>query len=359
VTVYCRGESSVGDYLGMRLVHLPAVRKKSLETLSHTLLSTAHLVTHRTDVAIVFNAANAPFLPFLRLAGVPAAVHVDGLEWQRAKWEGWGKRYYKLAESLSVRWGRVVIADAEGIAAYLREEYGTRSRLISYGAPILPRRPPRNLGQLGLESKGYHLVVARFEPENHVDLILRGYCHSKAALPLIVVGSSPYGSSYSAELRRIAESDDRIRLVGPVWDQDLLDELYANAGSYIHGHSVGGTNPSLLRAMGAGAPVIAYDVVFNREVAADAATYFTVDHELASRLESAELDPHDTSTRADLGRDRVERLYRWDDVADRYEELCLDLAACHPRRRTRRAHQTQAPTTPTGAPRGPVTRQGS
>jgi glycosyltransferase involved in cell wall biosynthesis len=358
VVVYCRDEGQSDDYLGMRLVHLPAVRKRSLETLSHTLLSTAHLVAHRTDVAIVFNAANAPFLPVLRLAGIPAAVHVDGLEWQRAKWEGWGRRYYRLAESSSVRWGRVVIADAEGIAVYLREEYGTSSRLISYGAPILPRRPPRILGQLGLESNGYHLVVARFEPENHVALILRGYRHSKAALPLVVVGSSPYGS-YGTELERIAETDGRIRMVGPVWNQDLLDELYANAASYIHGHSVGGTNPSLLRAMGAGAPVIAYDVVFNREVAGDAATYFTVDHELASRLESTEADPHHTSTRAELGRDRAERLYRWDDVADRYEKLCFDLAALRSPRRAVRAHRTEARTSPAGAPRAPVTRPGS
>jgi glycosyltransferase involved in cell wall biosynthesis len=358
VTVYCRGQGRADKYLGMKLVHLPALQKRSLETLSHTLFSTAHLVSHRTDVAIMFNAANAPFLPVLQLAGIPTAVHVDGLEWQRAKWEGWGERYYKLAEALSIRWGRIVIADAEGIAAYLREEYGTCSRLISYGAPILAHRPPRHLDQFGLEPREYHLVVARFEPENHLDLILRGYCESNATLPLIVVGSSPYGASYAARLQRIARSDGRIRLVGPVWDQDLLDDLYANTCSYIHGHSVGGTNPSLLRAMGAGAPVIAYDVVFNREVAADAATYFTTDRELASRIEAVETDPRETSTRATLGRDRVERLYRWDDVADLYEELSFDLAAMRRRPGAGASHR-RAGTAPTGARDVPITGSGS
>ena len=125
VVVYCRtvpgaGEPPPAEHLGMELVHLPAARRRSLETLSHTALSVRHLLSHRTDAAILFNAANAPLLPALRAARIPVATHVDGLEWKRAKWGGTGRRYYRAAEALAVRWSDVLIADAQGIADYYR-----------------------------------------------------------------------------------------------------------------------------------------------------------------------------------------------------------------------------------------------
>src|SRR5690242_17398887 len=125
VVVYCRtvpGDTAPPptEYLGMRLVHLPAARKRSLETLSHSALSVAHLLRHRTDAAVVFNAANSPLLPLLRAARVPVATHVDGLEWKRAKWGPVGQRYYRVAESLAVRWSDALIADAQGISSYYR-----------------------------------------------------------------------------------------------------------------------------------------------------------------------------------------------------------------------------------------------
>src|SRR4051794_23018357 len=116
VTVYCRGAiDKQPEYLGMRLVHLPAVRHKIAETLSHTSLSVLHRRSLRADVALLFNAANAPLLPVLHAAKVPTAVHVDGLEWKRSKWRGAGRRYYLANERLAVRWGDALIADAQGI----------------------------------------------------------------------------------------------------------------------------------------------------------------------------------------------------------------------------------------------------
>ena len=139
VDVYCRNPGqSLTEHRGMRLVNLPAVRRRSLETLSHSGLSIAHAAWHRPDAMVVFNAANAPFLPLLRARGVPVATHVDGLEWQRSKWGGAGRRYYRLAESLAVRWSDALIADSLGIQDYYRDEFGARTELISYGAPELP-----------------------------------------------------------------------------------------------------------------------------------------------------------------------------------------------------------------------------
>lgn len=328
VRVYCRGaENPQGEYKGMRLVHLPAVRHKALETLSHTTLSVAHLLFRRTDVALVFNAANAPLLPLIKLARIPVATHVDGLEWKRAKWNGTGRRYYLAAERLAVRWSRQIIADAVAIQHYYRDRYGAPSVMIPYGAPIQDDCDAGLLAREGYQVGGFHLVVARFEPENHVDLIVEGYTRSSAKLPLVVVGSAPYAEEYSRRISALAEKDERVRLVGGVWDQDLLDALYAGCASYLHGHSVGGTNPSLLRAMGAGAPVVAFDVVFNHEVLGDSGVFFAGPDDLAAAVEAAEASPSHARERGDSGRERARTHYTWDDVAARYERLCHDLEA--------------------------------
>ncbi|WP_030457042.1 DUF1972 domain-containing protein, partial [Herbidospora cretacea] len=326
VRVYCRGAvEKIPAYKGMTLVHLPAVRHKIMETLSHTALSVGHVLLHRTDVALVFNAANAPLLPFLKLARIPVATHVDGLEWKRAKWNGAGQRYYLAVEKLSVRWSKQIIADAVAIQDYYRETYAAGSVMIPYGAPVQERCDDDLLRAEGYEPGGYHLVVARFEPENHVDLIVEGYSRSAARLPLVVVGSAPYAEEYVRRIDDLAAKDERVKLVGAVWNQDLLDALYAGCATYLHGHSVGGTNPSLLRAMGAGAPTIAYDVVFNREVLAESGVFFGGSDDLATVIEQAEDDPAACRRRGDLARERASVHYTWDDVAARYERLCLDL----------------------------------
>jgi len=328
VVVYCRPTDADGagdrpaEYRGMELVHKGALRRRSLETLSHTGLSVAHLLRHRTDAALVFNAANSPYLPLIRAARIPVATHVDGLEWKRDKWKGTGRRYYRLAESAAVRWSDGLIADAQGIADYYRDEFHADTRLIAYGAPRVADESDLLEG-LGLQPQGYHLLVARFEPENHVHTIVDGYRRSGATLPLIVVGSAPYADAYTAQVHALA--DDRVRFLGGVWDQRLLDQLYANAFSYLHGHSVGGTNPSLLRAIGAGAPTLAYDVVFNREVLGAAGGYFTTEGDAARVIETAEADPAGHPGRREATRQRA-AAYDWDDVADKYEALCRDLA---------------------------------
>lgn len=345
VLVYGRDAGISGDaYLGMRRVTLPAVRQKALETLSHTALSTAHAVTKaRPDAAFVFNAANSPFLPVLRARGIPVALHMDGLEWRRSKWGGRGKAYYRWAEAFGVRTADAIIADAPGIADYYRHQFDVPSELIRYGAPLLDDAPTDGIRALGLEPGGYHLVVARFEPENHVREIVEGYAASTAAKPLVVVGSAPYAADYTAAIDALAAADDRIRLLGAVYDQELLDALYHHAFTYLHGHSVGGTNPSLLRAMGAGTAVIAYDVVFNREVLDEQGWYFADPAAVSTAVETAEADPGAVDSVGRSLRARSAEDFSWDAVADAYEQLALRIArgeSIHPTaRRARRREQ--------------------
>jgi glycosyltransferase involved in cell wall biosynthesis len=354
IVVYCRGKDRSREYLGMERVTLPAVNHPVMETLSHTALSVGHLLGHRTDVAIVFNAANAPLLPVIRAARIPVAVHVDGLEWQRAKWGPTGRRYYLVNERLTVRWADELIADAQGIQNYYRTRYGADSRYLAYGSPIVPETDSQRLAELDLTPGGYHLVVARLEPENHVDVILRGYLRSRATMPLVVVGTVPYSSAHQAEVTQLAESDPQVRMLGGLWDQDLLNALYAGSASYLHGHSVGGTNPSLLRAMGAGAPILAWDVTFNREVLGQTGSVFSGPEDLSSLIETVEAAP-DPAVRNIAAQERAATNYQWDDVAAGYERLCQDLRGRRARRpllsarRTSTAHP--APTTPPAATR--------
>ena len=327
VRVYCRdgnGDAPLAEYLGMELVTLPAMRRRTLETLSHTALSVGHLAAHRTDVAFVFNAANSPLLPVLRAARIPVATHVDGLEWKRAKWGRGGRTYYRAAETAAVRLSDALIADARGIADYYRDEYGVPTTLIPYGAPILGSPGTDRLDELGLTSGRYHLVVARFEPENHVHLIVEGYVASDATLPLVVVGSAPYAHQYTRRCHDAAAGDPRVRFLGGIWDQKQLDQLYGNAYTYLHGHSVGGTNPSLLRAIGAGAATIAYDVAFNREVLLDAGRFFRDAGEVALRLQEAEANP-DAVARDGIALERRAQSYDWETVTDGYEALAREL----------------------------------
>jgi glycosyltransferase involved in cell wall biosynthesis len=348
VTVYCRSagdrDAVPSEHLGMRLVTLPALRSKAVETISHSALSAGHELWHRDeDVTFVFNAANSVFLPIVHLAGTPAAVHVDGLEWRRAKWGGAGQRYYRAAESLAVRWADALIADSVGIAEYYREEFEATTERIAYGARVLTDLAEDRLGSLELVRDGFHLVVARFEPENHVDVIVQGYHDSTARLPLVVVGAAPYSDEYTEAIRVVAGNDPRIRLLGAVWDQDQLDQLYGHARLYLHGHSVGGTNPSLLRAMGAGAAVSAYDVIFNREVLDGQAWFFDDTSTVARSIEEAESDPARCASLAASARARIASHYRWEEVASDYERLAQRLAGGWSRRGECSGRRTGAP----------------
>jgi len=330
VTVYCRNPGQqLTEYLGMHLVNLPALRHRFTETLSHTALSTVHaIVKDRPDVVLLLNAGNAPLLRPLRLARIPTAIHLDGLESRREKWRGAGARYYRWAEASAVHSGQEVIADAQAVADHVQLKYGRVCTVIAYGAPVINPDDDR-LAELGIAADRYHLVVARLEPENHVLDAVQGYLASTESLPLVVVGGAPYSQDYVASIRNAAKGDARIRLLGSVYDQELLDQLYGNARSYIHGHSVGGTNPSLLRAMGAGAAVLAFDVEFNREVTADQAFFWSSARELTLVLDSIAAGDCDEQLSRMRGRSRsrVAEAYQWDAVTDEYEQLAKRLAA--------------------------------
>ncbi len=318
----------------MRVVNLPAVRHRLEETLSHTVLSSVHaIIRDRPDVALVLNSGNAPVITPLVAAGIPTVVHMDGLEARREKWRGAGSRYYRWAERKAVSSANEVIADSRVIQQIIETKFQRHAHFIPYGAELIDPGVDL-LSDLGLVRRDYHLVVARFEPENHVLDAVRAYRMSDETRPLVVVGGSPYSAWYVDEIADAASEDPRIRLVGGIYDQAVLNQLYANCRTYIHGHSVGGTNPSLLRAMGAGAPVLSFDCPFNREVLADQALFWTDTHDLTGHFDEVAHAGDDfvgdgvqrfLDECALAGRMRIRDFYSWDQVADAYESVLLGL----------------------------------
>lgn len=330
VCVYCRREPKkprLASYLGMKLVHLPVIRLRSLETLSHVTLALLHaLFARRNDVILVFNYASSPLLALPAWLGRRIVLHMDGIEWARQKWVGLGHRYFALAERLAVRLPIPLISDARAIQDYYRERHGRETVFLSYGAPRLESRAPELLARYGLKSRGYFLQMARFEPENNVHLSLRAFEGLDADLGLVLIGGSTYRSAYVEALRKTR--DPRVLFLGFCYDPDVLRELLCHSYAYIHGNEAGGTNPGLLQAMAAGSFILARDVVYNREVAGDKARYFGKTREaLRAEMRWAMENPG----RLDAGREASRRIiserYDWDRVADGYEDLFRKLPA--------------------------------
>lgn len=279
-----------------------------------------------------YGAAWACWWP--RLFGVPVWINVDGLEWARSKWGRLARAYLRAMEWLSSRAPTRVLADAQAIADRYARLYprGAPCSFIAYGAelPAEPSREPPDLSRWNLQAGEYVLAVARPEPENHVLEIVEGHALWGGDWPLVVVGNVQSATPYQKRL--LALASDKVRFIGGVYDAHQLTALRMGAGCHVHGHSVGGTNPSLLEALACGNLIVAHDNPFNREVARDAAQYFQTSRQLAEALKRLRALPvGERQTMADRAREIVAQHYTWDSIAAQYENLmraeCTGIAA--------------------------------
>jgi glycosyltransferase involved in cell wall biosynthesis len=333
VTVYCRSRYTprgLASHRGARLVVLPTLPAKYLDTPVHTLLSCLHAASEGYHAALVVNSANAMFVPLLALAGTPTALHVDGIERRRSKWGAFGRAVYALSERLAGMVADVVVSDAEVIRRHYLERYGQPSTMLSYGVdPIVP--PGRaTLDALGLEDRGYALYVSRFEPENNPHRVVAAYRDVAGELPLVMVGDAPYASEFIASFRdgedRSAR-DARVRFPGAIYG-DGYRELLAHAWVYVHATEVGGTHPALVEAMGYGNCVVVNDTPENREVAGDAGVFFHAadPSTLAAALERLRRDPAEVERLRALAAARARERFDWERVAGGYATLFRRLA---------------------------------
>jgi glycosyltransferase involved in cell wall biosynthesis len=319
VSVYCR-DKGANDYLGVGRIVVPAINSSSLETISRTLVSTLHAIfILRPKVVVLMNSANAPFIPLLRITGIKVVAHVDGLEWMRPKWSGFRSKYSKWAEKRACKWANEVIADSMAIKDHILKAHNVSAVYIPYGAEHISVSP-KNHAKLvakfssAISWKGYLLVVARWEPENHVAEIVEAHIEGAFTENLVVVGGSHYESEYSNAIEKLATRSNKIVLLGSVWDKETLDALYCGAKAYIHGHSVGGTNPSLLRAMGAGSKLVSFDCEFNRETAYDSGSYWKDQKSLIAAVSAFSKD-------AGVTHQTRMKFTTWDEIAKLYSDL--------------------------------------
>ncbi|MET0453474.1 MAG: glycosyltransferase [Mycobacterium sp.] len=320
VTVYGRPGATRPDDpdLDARIVSrvTRGLETKSASTLSYGFTSTLDAAARRPDVALVMNVANGYYLPILKARGIPTLVNVDGIEWERAKWGTVAKRVFRTGAACTARWATDLVFDARGIENYWEQTFGAKGRFISYGGDV---PPPLDVPE-GLGHRGYVLMVARFVPENSIAEFFEAVPAIAARYPVVIVGSSGYGGELDDAARSLAAHHASVSWLGHLSNDTLLHALWQHAGVYFHGHSVGGTNPSLVQAMAAGAPVLARDTIYTREVLGPAGKFVAAE---PNAIAQAIFDMMDNPTKLDeVARSNVQRAeehYSWSQVCSDYE----------------------------------------
>jgi glycosyltransferase involved in cell wall biosynthesis len=328
VTVYCRPhvvDYSGREYRGVRLVFLPSVRTKYLDTVTHTLLSVLHACRGQYDVVLMCNAANAAMISVLRLTGTPTVLNVDGIERLRKKWGPAGKLWYAVGEYLATMLPHKIVTDAKVIEEYYAERWHAPSVMIPYGADPTIAESTRALERLGLKSRSYALVVTRLEPENNPDFVMRAYRGVETSLPLVIVGGAHYSAEYGRLLKEIASQDARIIMAGFIFGEGYR-ELISHAACFVQATEVGGTHPALVEAMAVANCVIANGTIENLEVVGDTAlVYEPGDMQALTRnLQTALDDPALAREMGSRAARRAGEKYTWDAVTDAYE-ACLQV----------------------------------
>lgn len=260
---------------------------------------------------------------FRRLPDGPAIVtNMDGLEWKRRKYRRPVRRFLKYAEKLAVHSSDTLIADSKAIQKYLMDEYQATAEFIPYGAEIFENPDENTILNEGLEPYGYYMLIARMQPDNNVEEIIRGVKVASDNKPLLVVGNT--NNKFGRYLKKKYEGG-KIRFTGAIFDGERLDNLRHFSALYFHGHSAGGTNPSLLEAMASNALVCAHDNDFNREVLGDNAYYFHTAENIRDLLDSGIIsDSHRLQYTANNLKTIRER-YNWETIIECYYRLFSEL----------------------------------
>lgn len=326
VTVFCPSPIPKCDetYCGVRLkfVRFPSMGKYS-EMLWDALCFCAARRSFDVVYMLGLGGAFAAWVP--RLFGAAVWVNTDGIEWKRSKFNWSQRSYLAIAEALSVLFANRIIADSGAIASYLRKRYRALLSVstIAYGAEVPSEEPDsRLIAEWDLEPGRYYLAVCRLEPENHVLEIMEGFEASRSPLSLVILGKVENPNSYVRAL--LNKRSSRIRFLGTVFDQERLTALRFYARAYMHGHSVGGTNPSLLEAMACSNLIIAHDNPFNREVLGEAGLFFSSAGELTSQIEAIDAGRVRSQEMRSAARNRIRERYLWDQIADAYLNLLVD-----------------------------------
>ena len=328
VAVYCRVPhiSHAGtEYRGMRLVKLPTIRSKHLDTITHSLLSAIHALSQGYHVSLFFNVGTSAVTWIPRLAGQRVVLNVDGLDWKRKKWGRFARWYIRASERWATRFPHGVVTDSRRVQEYYLARYGAPSSYIAYGAEPMTVAPGPYLARYGLTSERYVLFAGRLVPENCAHHLVEAFRGLATDFPCVILGDAPYAAAYIRELR--ATTDPRVVFTGYLFGEGYR-EVAGNAYCFVETSEVGGTHPALLEAMAFGRCVAVNDTPENLETIAD--TGFSYEGALGAMslrtlLERLLKDPAIVLEHGERARERVRAHYSWDSVTDAYERLFMEL----------------------------------
>lgn len=334
VLVYCRSShypDKTPLYRGVQRVFLPTIEHKFLGQFIHASLAMLDAVRRHVDIIYVHTLPSAPLILIPAALRRTTVVNVDGMDWARGKWGTVGRAYFRAAQRISLRYATKVITDAAAMRQYYLDNFHFEMDWIAYGAEIESSDHPEVLKLYDLTPGSYFLIASRLVPENNPDLIVRAFEQSKTTKQLVIAGSSGYENPWVKSLH--STSDPRIRFLGHIRERSHVKELHCNSYAYIHGHSLGGTNPSLLKALGYGNCILALDTPFNREVLQDYGLLF--DHSessLSHLIDYVDLHSDHAATLRDKAPKRITQAYTWDRIVSQYDLLFKSIYAL-PRRR--------------------------
>ena len=337
-TVFCEAKAG-GRPVRFGKVRLEYVRAPLAGPIARILYDLGGLLRcrKRYDVVYMLGYGSAFLCWIPRVFGRQVWINMDGLEWQRSKWGPLARLWLKTMEGLACRLAHRVIFDNQALqhAVAKRRKRIAPTSVLAYGAPVQTKAPDAaRVRSLGLEPGRYLLAVCRFEPENNLLEIARAAAAREGGAPLVVVSTTEERTPWHKQV--MAQAGPMVRFIGPVYDPAVLRALRFHALCYLHGHSVGGTNPSLLEAMGCGNLVLAHDNPFNREVLGEMGRYFVDEADLADKLWDIErMSERQRRLIGDGARDRVVNFYGWNAITDAYvhllnEELADTQAAANP-----------------------------
>lgn len=318
-TVFCSSKDMPDkrkEYKGASLRYVP-LKANGIQSIPYDMWSMAEVIGKGFDAVVVLGTSGCMFLPVFRLFfRKRLIVNIDGLEHRRAKWGRMAKWVLRNSERMAVRFADVIIADNQGIADYVKQTYRMDPVVIAYGGDHVQRKVTDTcqkeiLDAYGVTAGNYAITVCRVEPENNSHIILEAFAAS--GKELIFVGNWER-SEYSRQLKMKFKKYANIHFISSEYNLDRLYALRANCAWYIHGHSAGGTNPSLVEAMFFGRPILCYDVVYNRETTHGKAYYWKNAQELQHLLERTDLT-------GNVMKDMAEKEYMWKHIAGLYEDL--------------------------------------
>ncbi len=274
----------------------------------------------KSDFDVILNLGYVPSALFFGLRKKANSVfftNMDGLEWKRQKWGSLLKKFIKFCEKRAIKFSDCLICDNPGIEDFYKSKTDGKTVYIPYGAEIFENPQKEVLEDYGVSPKNYYLLIARLEPENNIEMILEGYVSANSKEPFLVVGN--YKTKYGKFLKEKFEKSGNIRFLGGIYDYDKLSTLRMFAKLYFHGHSVGGTNPSLLEAMASGALIAAHNNPFNRYVLGENGFYFSSKEDVSRVL--AEFDEGKRDKFVRENKNRILEEFNWDSVAQSYLDV--------------------------------------